>query len=334
MKAEFLAISSDWLDARIPMDARVAAHWFRGAVERSGAQVEAWNPPGASGYRMGLRAVQPEGAARLSLQYDNPSSPEWGYLTATGASAPWGIAICKEAARDETVEVNRLDVALDFNMSERDYQRLIKRWVKKLKEREKRFRVIESSDGTTLYLGWCPKPAGLKTGNEKMPLVYATLYCKGAEMGLAADLPNMRRFEVHYRPDKPEYKRRVLGMEHNAILGIRDWTREFLEDIGYTEAVTPFRDGIYRREEAVSDDVLRGRNMQTLGHMVQQYRKAARQLAELCGEDGREQVMRMIEAGLFEEGVDGKVKPKLIEDAELHRRRQLREDLVNRATTH
>lgn len=74
--------------------------------------------------------------------------------------------------------------------------------------------------------------------------------------------------------------------------------------------------------------------MQTLGHMVQQYRKAARQLAELCGEDGREQVMRMIEAGLFEEGVDGKVKPKLIEDAELHRRRQLREDLVNRATTH
>lgn len=286
---DFIGLSRDWLDVRVPMQWDDAPGWFASAI---GAEVVDFAPPGRSGYRAGIKAAQPVNAGTVSMMGDHPASRAWSLLSCTGQSAEWGWNLCSVAF--SVVQANRIDVALDFNCSQRAFDKMFDdvRGIAKVHGRRPH-PVGEAEWGRTCYVNWAGKKGLEASENLKMPQYTARLYEKGKEMGVD---PDWRRWEVSVRPDKPVQKERVFNLEPQEILGSPAWSRAFLESIGYSAAVKPDRASPFASRGPVSDDARVAKRMCTLSHMGEQYGEAVRDLVKLVGED---EARRLVELALF-----------------------------------
>lgn len=302
-KCEFFGLTRDWLDARFPTKFDDARQWFEAVVE---APVETIPAPARSGYTSACKALVAPHHGSVSLLGAHPQAVGWSMLSATGGAAEWGW----EAVRATPgAQANRIDAALDFRCTQRTFDRMFNAGKAICRAHERRpFSVGESREGRTLYFNWTAKTGLEKGASAKMPQFTARLYEKGKQLGLD---PDWRRWEVTTRPDKGFAKERALQLEPHEILGSPAWSRDFLEAIGYSEAVNPGRASPYAKDKPESEDARVAKAMATLAHMGDQYGKAARELAQLVGKD---EVRALIERALFEtEQVEGDLSgPDLI----------------------
>lgn len=288
-QVEFFGLTRDWIDVRLPMQWDEARVWFADAISD---EVEDIKAPGRSGYRAGMRAVQPINAGSVSILGDHPQSLGWSMLSATGGAAEWGwnMAVSGFAV----AQANRIDAALDFRCSDRVFGRMMTGGERLCRAQGLRpFPMGSSEEGRTLYFNWAIPKEAQKTGNEKMPQYTARLYEKGKQLDQD---PEWRRFEVSCRPDKPVHKERCLLREPDEILGAPQWSRAFLESIGYSDAVKPGRVSPFAAEAPVAGNAKVAKLMSTLAHMGEQYGKAVRELARLVGED---EARKLVELALF-----------------------------------
>lgn len=286
---KFLGLSRDWLDVRVPMTWPHAEKWFPEVV---GGETVAFDPPGRSGYRSGLKSVEGYQAGSISIIGDNPASTGWAMLSGTGSAAEW---VWNLAAHEfDVTQANRVDAALDFHCSQWAFDRMLKNLGSITKAEGLRPHPIgEAEWGRTLYVNWPRKAKHEKTGNEKAAMWTGRLYEKGKEMGQD---PEWRRFEVVCRPDKPAQKERAFLLEPCQLIGSPKWSGAFLESIGYSEAVKPGRASPFARTEPVVVDAKVAKRMSALSHMGEQYGDAVRDLVKLVGED---EARRLVELALF-----------------------------------
>lgn len=286
---QFVGLTRDWLDVRVPMKWDDVPAWFATAI---GGEVEAFAPPGRSGYREGLKASQPVNAGSVSIMGDHPAARGWSLLSCTGASAEWGWNL--SAVAFNVVQANRVDAALDFHCSQRAFDRMFDDLRGVARAHGRRPHPVGEADwGRTCYVNWSGKKGLEATPNVKMPQFTARLYEKGKEMG--AD-PEWRRWEVSVRPDKPLQKERTFLLEPNEIIGSPPWSRAFLDSIGYSDAVKPGRASPFASQGPVSVDAKVAKRMCTLSHMGEQYGEAVRDLVRLVGEA---EARRLVELALF-----------------------------------
>lgn len=287
---KFVGLGRDYLDVRVPLLWEDAPTWFESAVSDEIAEFE---PRGSSGYRQGLKAVQPLSAGTVSLVGDHPLALGWAMLSCSGSSAQWGWERTKQ---DFSVQqANRVDVALDFLCSQRAFDKMHKELTALAMAHGVRPHPVGAPQwGRTLYVNWTGGKEGLEaTPNVKMPNVTGVLYEKGKQLG--AD-PDWRRFEMRHRPDKPVYKEKVFQMEPQELLGRSKWARAFLQSIGYNEAVRPERASPWAAQGPVNDDARIAKKMCTLAFMGEQYGKSVRDLVDLVGE---QEARRLVELALF-----------------------------------
>lgn len=285
----FTGLTRDWLDVRVPLAWDDAPGWFATAI---GGEVADFAPPGRSGYRAGMKAVQPVNAGSVSIMGDHPASRAWSMLSCTGSAAEWGWNMA--AVAFSVAQANRVDAALDFHCSQRAFDRMFDDLRGIARGFDRRPHPVGEADwGRTCYVNWAGKKGLEATPNLKMPQYTARLYEKGKEMG--AD-PEWRRWEVSVRPDKPLQKERVFLLEPGEILGSPGWSRAFLDSIGYSDAVKPDRASPFASTGPVSVDAKVAKRMCTLSHMGEQYGEAVRDLVKLVGES---EARRLVELALF-----------------------------------
>lgn len=283
---DFLGLTRDWIDVRLPMQWDQARAWFTEAV---GAEVEDFTAPGRSGYRGAMRAVQPINAGSVSILGDHPKSLGWSMFSATGAAAEWGWN--HAVSSFEVAQANRIDAALDFRCSERAFDAMLKEGEALCRLYDRRpFPMGTREEGRSLYFNFAGKKESERTGNEKQGQYTATLYEKGKQMD--AD-PLWRRFELHVRPDKAVQKERLLTLEPDEILGSVEWSRAFLAYIGYNEAVKPARSSPYAKQAPVSEAARRAKVKMSLAYMGEQYGNAFREAVALYGEAEAWEQVRM-----------------------------------------
>ncbi|MBB3345970.1 hypothetical protein [Sphingomonas sp. BK069] len=288
-RCEFLALTRDWLDVRLPLHWTMATSWFEHAI---GDAVVAFEPPGRAGYRAGLKAASPVNSGSISIIGDNPRSLGWSLLSATGGAAEWGWNAAAHGF--DVVQANRIDAALDFRCSQRTFDRLFDELTGIVRVAGLRPHPVGDAEwGRTCYVNWPRKLRYERTGNEKAATFTGRLYEKGKELGQD---PDWRRFEVVMRPDKPEKKERAFLLEPHEIIGSPAWSRSFLTAIGYNEAVKPGRASPFATPGPVSIDARVARRMKTLAHMGEQYGESVRELVNLIGE---EETRRLVELALF-----------------------------------
>ena len=289
-KIDFIGLSRDWLDVRLPAQWEPARDWF---VEAVGGATESFVPPAARGYRQGVKAVQPQSTSQLSLMGDNPAALGWSMFSASGGASEWGWN--EVITRYEVAQANRVDVALDFKCSQRTFDRLFARAAEICIAcgRQPHQEGYPGPSGVSLYLNRNTKTGVNKGETIAMPQYTGILYEKGKMLGVD---PDWRRFEVRNRPDKPRAKERALMLEPNEILGSPDWSRALLNEMGYSDAVKPGRVSPFAQEVPVNVDAKVARRMSTLSHMGEQYGEAVRELVQLIGED---EARRMVEQALF-----------------------------------
>lgn len=277
-KCEFFGLSRDWIDVRLPMQWDEASKWFASTV---GADVETYNAPARTGYREGLRAIQPQNAGSLSIIGDNPKSKGWSLFSGTGASAEW--AWNAAVSSFEVGQANRVDAALDFYCSENAFANM-------LKEGESLCRLYNirphpmgtDIEGRTLYFNWGQKIEADRTGNEKKSQYTARLYEKGKQTRTD---PSWRRFEVTSMPDKALQKERLFTLEPHEIIGSPEWSRAFCSHIGYSEAVKPARSAPYAQQAPVSDAAKEAKLMKSYSHLGEQYGAMHREAVKTFGEE-------------------------------------------------
>ncbi|RYF22063.1 MAG: hypothetical protein EOO77_04850 [Oxalobacteraceae bacterium] len=288
-RCKFIGLTRDWIDARVPMTWPHVERWFPDVI---GGEVVTFTPPGRAGYRSGLKAVEGYQAGAVSIMGDNPSSVGWSMLTGTGSAAEWVWNVAAHAF--PVVQANRVDAALDFHCSQRAFDRMIVDLTAITKAEGLRPHPVGDADwGRTCYVNWPRKSKHEKSGNEKAAMWTGRLYEKGKEMDQD---PEWRRFEVVARPDKPLFKERMFNLEPSEIIGSPEWSRAFLQTIGYTDAVKPGRASPFARTAPVAVDAKVAKRMSAISHMGEQYGEAVRDLVRLIGED---EARRIVELALF-----------------------------------
>lgn len=289
-KIDFVGLSRDWIDVRVPSQWEPARDWFTDAV---GLEVEAFVPPSARGYRQGVKAVQPQSTSQLSLMGDNPAALGWSLFSASGSASEWGWN--EVITRFEVAQANRVDVALDFKCSQRTFDRMLKLAAEICLScgRQPHMEGYPGPRGVSLYLNRSTKTGVNRGEATALPQFTGILYEKGKQLGVD---PDWRRFEVRNRPDKPRAKERALMLEPNEILGSPDWSRALLKEMGYSDAVKPGRASPFAQEAPVNVDAKVARRMSTLSHMGEQYGEAVRDLVKLVGED---EARKLVELALF-----------------------------------
>jgi len=287
---EFVSLCRDWIDVRVPALWEPAQEWFTRAV---GGEVQPFTPPANRGYRQGIVAVQPQSSSQISLMGDNPRSLGWSMFSASGSASEWGWN--EVITRFAVAQANRVDVALDFKCSQRTFDRLFKRAAEICLSygRQPHIEGFHGPSGITLYLNRSAKSGVNKGEKGALPQYTGVLYEKGKQLGVD---PDWRRFEVRNRPDKPIAKERALLLEPNEILGSPDWSRAFLQELGYSDAVKPGRASPFAQEAPVSVDAKVARNMNSLAFMGEQYGKVVRDLVRDIGED---ETRRLLDLALF-----------------------------------
>jgi hypothetical protein len=289
-KIDFLGLSRDWIDVRVPAQWEQAREWFEGSV---GVECESFVPPARTGYREGLVAPQPQSTSQLSLMGDNPRSLGWSMFSASGAASEWGWNAVIDHFR--VAQANRIDVALDFRCSQWMYDRLLQLGGAICEGHGIAPELVGYSGeaGLSLYFNKRRKVGVSKGEVSAQPQYSAILYEKGKMLGVD---PSWKRFELRNRPDKGRMKERALLLEPHEILGSTSWSRAFLAEIGYTDAVKPGRASPFAQTVPVSVDAKVARKMSTVAHMGEQYGEAVRDLVRLVGED---EARRIVETALF-----------------------------------
>lgn len=274
---DFMALSRDWLDVRLPIPWAASSPWFIGLC----GEVEPFDAK-RSGYADGLRALDPaKDGHSVSLVGNHPQSRGWSLLSASGGAGEWAWSVVD--SQFGAAQVNRIDVALDFRCSQTRFDRLFNKGRVLCKDAGLRPHPIGEADwGRTLYFNWSRKAQFEKTGNEKAPQFSARLYEKGKEQGQD---PEWRRWEVVCRPDKGIQKERFFHLCPNSILGSPTWSRAFLDLMGYSDALKPGRASVERREDLAGEEQRLARRMATLAVMGEQYGSTYEELCGIIGED-------------------------------------------------
>jgi len=326
--SSILGVGLDWLDARVQMpftDAvalleRMVPDTFdvideeTGEVRSGKLEVCEWAAPGRLGYARAVEVKGPPTSGSLRLLGEHPSARGWSMFSASQNCAGWlyrQLRTLQIQHEGFEVQVNRMDVAVDF-MLPKDLQPALFGEVEAYCRSQgvKKHEMGDFEAGKTMYVGWAPKKQHLKSRTNGAPIHSGRLYQKGLEQGAGtiegdgAPSEDWMRWEHIYRPDKPEYKARAFTMEPNEVLGSRDWGLHILALIGYGDASEgpriewPKSDG----DELADDKARQAKAMRTLAHMVDQYRNAAQDLAELVGWD---RVSSMIVEALQEQKASG-----------------------------
>lgn len=288
-RSKIIGVSRDWLDVRLPLVWPKAQFWFENVADVAGSRVEAMEAPARTGYTKALRMPTPPNTGSVSILGGHPNSRGWSMFSATGSAADWGHDLTANAFNG--CQANRIDSALDFQMTQASFDRLFNLGRSICRDNGARPHPMgEPEEGRTLYFNWKAKHGLEKTGNEKAPQFSGRLYEKGKQMG--AD-PDWRRWEVTCRPDKGIQKERAFSMGPAQLLGVPVWSRALLEKIGYVASEPPPRAAPFSVLGPVNDDAKVAKLMATFSHMGEQYGSAYRELVALVGQELADDVVRM-----------------------------------------
>lgn len=305
--SEILGLGRDWLDVRLPLPFEDARRELQRALDRGGELIRPdtgevfrptlreWQPLGRLGYQRGVEVEGPPTSGTLRLMGDHPSARSWSMLSASQHCAEWAAEFARivrprDAATLPALQVNRVDVALDYRfpadrageMFEAVHDLCASAGIR-------HYREGTPGLGETVVLNWSKAPEYRASRNASLPIYAARCYQKGIEQGALIDRPGAPdvdwwRFELIVRPDKPIMKEQVFDRSFDELLAAPKWSRDFLGLIGYDPGARAARlAGGAIKVDLADEKARKAKAMRTLGHMADQYAKAAQELAELVG---------------------------------------------------
>jgi hypothetical protein len=294
-----LAVSRDWLDVRVPLAFDDAREFLACSVASNGQSVREirdWTPLGRLGYKSGCEVVGPANSGSLRLMGNHSQSRGWSMFSASQHCADWLHDTIEQAMPKGWVnlplpQVNRVDVAVDFMFPLARVSDLFGSALTIADTYElRRYREGIPEAGETFTFGWSKLPEHKKTSSPSMPIYSAVLYQKGLQQGAnlnveCAPSADWNRYEMRYRPDKVADKERAFSLTPHNVLSGKDWSIEFLAQIGYDKLAERVR--MARPDVVTFDDekAIKAKAMRTLGHMSDQYARSAQDLAKLVGWD-------------------------------------------------
>ncbi len=314
---EWIGTARDWLDARIPLAFPDASAWFEAAAK--GVVSKPDKPPARTGYREGLKVEGSASFGSVRLWGEHPQALSWSMLSGTGGATAWAYDLAAAAPWADAVQANRIDVCVDFKVSEKAFNRIHDDAISFCRNRKlKALPMGLPENGRTLYFNRFVRDGLAKTGNEKAPHYSARLYEKGKQLGQD---PDWRRFELSIRPDKGPSKRNAFSAQPGELLGAIPWSRDFLGGLGYDGCRVPERSSPYAIDCVVSDDAEAARAMWAVAAMAEQYKGAVARLVESVG---REEAQRLVTMALFDHDLWGEEVPggcgvKAVRDAAVAR---------------